>query len=401
MTIPLTRPLMEADEEQEVLDVLRSGAIGTGPKTVQFEREFASYIGRKHAVGTDSCTNALHLALRAVGVGEGDEVITTPMTFVATANSIVYTGAKPIFVDVEPDTLNIDPARIAAAVTERTRAIVLVHLYGHPCEMDQILDIAKRYGLKVVSDCAHAIEAEYRGMKAGALGDVSCYSFYATKNLATGNGGMLVTDDDQVAELVTVLRDHGMSAGAWNRYQTGESKHYAMTHLGYKCIMWDLQAALGLAQLKKIEARHARRVKLAALYHSLLAPLEPYVEPLHPRSHVKHAHHLFPVMLHGMDRDWVAAQSEASGIGVGVHYRPVHLEPFYRKEYGHSPGEFPVAEGAGEGLLSLPFWPEMEESHVVRVAKTLQEVLDGHRKENGASQGNWTGQAMLPEASAP
>lgn len=388
--IPLSRPLIEADEEHELLDVLRSGVIATGPKTVQFERAFASYIGRKHAVGTDSCTNALHLALRSLGIDPGDEVITTPMTFVATANSIVYTGAKPVFVDVESDTLNIDPARIAEAITERTKAILLVHLYGHPCEMDGILDVAQRYSLKVVSDCAHAIEAEYRGRKAGALGDISCYSFYATKNLATGNGGMLITDDDRVAELVTILRDHGMSTGAWNRYQTGESTHYAMTHLGYKCIMWDLQAALGLAQLRKIETRYARRARLAALYDALLEPLKPYVKPLHPRNEVRHAHHLYPVMLHGVDRDRVAAQVEAQGIGVGVHYRPVHLEPFYREEYGHRPGEFPVAERAGESLLSLPFWPELEEMDVARVVNSLGDVLVRNQRGDGVSLGRPT-----------
>lgn len=377
--MPLIRPVVGQEEEQEVLDTLRSGAIGTGPKTAQFERDFAAFIGRKYAFGIDSCTNALHISLVALGIGPGDEVITTPMTFVATANAIVYTGATPVFADIESDTLNISPASIERAITPRTKAIIPVHLYGHPCEMDAILSIARRHGLRVVADGAHAIEAEYKGKKVGSLGDVACYSFYATKNLATGNGGMLVTDDDAVAELVPVLRDHGMSAGAWARYQSGEFKHYEMTHLGYKCIMWDLQACLGIHQLRRVEKRHGRRVELVKLYEGLLRPLALHVQPLQPRDHVRHAHHLYPVLLNGMDRDRVAAQMEARGIGVGVHYRPVHLEPFYRERFGHAPEEFPVTESAGARLLSLPFWPEMEDGDVRRVVATLEAVIKASR----------------------
>ncbi len=373
--IPVAKPLMGAEEEQEVIDTLRSGFIGTGPKTAKFEKEFASYIGRKRALGIDSCTNSMHMTFVALGIGPGDEVITTPMTFVATANSIVYTGATPVFVDVQPDTMNIDPIQIEKAITPRTKAILPVHLYGHPCDMDEILGIAKRHGLKVVSDCAHAIEAEYKGKKVGSLGDAACYSFYATKNLATGNGGMMVTDDDAVADTIVIIRDHGMSAGAWARYYTGEFKHYQMTHLGYKCIMWDLQASLGLQQLKRIESRHVKRLALVAMYEEKLKGLSAHVQPLRSTGPVKHSHHLYPVMLNGVDRDWVAGQMEAGGIGVGVHYRPVHLEPFYRERFNHHPGEFPVAERAGENLMSLPFWPEMKEEEVSRVVATLEAVL--------------------------
>jgi len=373
--LPLVRTFIGEEEVQEVIDTLRSGLIATGPKTEQFEREFASYIGRKHAIGTDSCTNALHLGLLALGIRKGDEVITTPMTFVATANAIIYSGASPVFVDIEPDTLNIDPEGIKEAITERTKAVIPVHLYGHPCEMDKILEIAKYHGLKIISDCAHAIEAEYKGKKVGSLGDIACYSYYATKNLATGNGGMLATDDDNIAKMVRILRDHGMSAEAWARYYTGEFKHYEMTHLGYKCIMWDLPAALGLCQLHRLEARHKKRLKLAALYEALLEPLNPRVEPLRPRQHVKHAHHLYTVLLKDVDRDSLAYQMEERGISVGLHYRPVHLEPFYREKYGHKLGDFPVAEEMGKRLLSLPFWPEMTETEVRRVARTLGEVI--------------------------
>ncbi|MBI2856787.1 MAG: DegT/DnrJ/EryC1/StrS family aminotransferase [Chloroflexi bacterium] len=374
-SLPLIRPFLGPEEEAEVIDTLRSGAIGTGPKTERFEREFAAYIGRRYALGIDSCTNALHLALVALGIGPGDQVITTPMTFVATANAIVYTGATPVFADVQPHTLNIDPACIEEAVTERTKAIIPVHLYGHPCDMDEILDIARRRRLSVVSDCAHAIEAEYMGKKAGSLGDAACFSFYATKNLATGNGGMLVTDDEGTADLIKVIRDHGMSAGAWARYRSGEFKHYQMTHLGYKCIMWDLQAALGLHQLGRIESRHAARVRIAAAYDEQLRPLKDFVRPLAAGKHVKHARHMYAVLLRGVDRDAVASRMQERGIDVGVHYRPVHLEPFYRERYGHRPGEYPVAEEAGENLLSLPFWPEMGEETVARVVRALGEAL--------------------------
>ena len=373
--IPLVKPFIGVEEEQEIIDTLRSGLIGTGPKTAKFELEFAQYEQRKRAVGIDSCTNSLHLAMVALGIGPGDEVITTPMTFVATVNSIVYTGATPVFVDVDPETLNVSPERIEKAITRKTKAIIPVHLYGHPCEMDEIIAIAKHHGLKVISDCAHAIEAEYKGKKVGSLGDVACYSFYATKNLATGNGGMLVTDDDQLADEVTIIRDHGMSSGAWNRYYSGEFKHYQMTHLGYKCIMWDLQASLGLQQLKRIEVRHAKRLSLQNRYREKLQKLGDSVQMVTSDRPVKHAHHLFPVLLKGLNRDSVAAKMEAQGVGVGVHYRPVHLEPYYQEKHGHHPGEYPIAEQAGQNLLSLPFWPEMSDEQMTKVTDTLAAVI--------------------------
>ena len=373
--IPLAKPFIGVEEEQEIIDTLRSGLIGTGPKTARFEQEFAQYELRKRAVGIDSCTNSLHLALVALGIGPGDEVITTPMTFVATVNSIVYTGATPVFVDVDPETLNISPERIEKAITRKTKAIIPVHLYGHPCEMDEIMATAKRHSLKVISDCAHAIEAEYKGKKVGSLGDVACYSFYATKNLATGNGGMLVTDDDHLADEIAIIRDHGMSSGAWNRYYSGEFKHYQMTHLGYKCIMWDLQASLGLQQLRRIEYRHAKRLLIKSLYEKQLQKLGDYIRIVSSKQPVKHSHHLYPILLKGLNRDFIAAQMEAQGIGVGVHYRPVHLEPYYQEQHGHRPGEYPVAEHAGENLLSLPFWPEMSAEQVSRVVNSLESVV--------------------------
>ena len=373
--IPFTRTLIGKEDEEEVMDTLRSGLIGTGVKTEQLEREFAAYQGTRHAIGTNSCTAALHLSLHALGIGPGDEVITTPMTFVSTASSIVYTGATPVFVDVEPDTLCIDPARIEAAVAERTRAIIPVHLYGQPCDMDRILDIARRYNLKVVSDCAHAIEGEYRGRKVGSLGDTACYSFYATKNMTAGNGGMLVTDDDNLAQLVQSQRDHGMALGAWTRYQTGEFQEYPMVQLGFKYIMWDIPASIGLHQLRRIEQRYQKRLEVAARYGAALKSLADYVDVLKTRGGIRHAHHLYVVKLRGVNRNQVAAGMEKRGIGVGIHFRPVHLEPYYREKHGHAPGEFPIAEDAGERVLSLPFWPEITEAEVLRVVETLGDVI--------------------------
>jgi dTDP-4-amino-4,6-dideoxygalactose transaminase len=373
--IPFTKTLIGKEEEEEVLDTLRSTLIGTGVKTEQLEREFATYQGRKHGVGTNSCTAALHLSLHAFGIGPGDEVITTPMTFVSTASSIVYTGATPVFADIEPDTLCIDPSKIEVAVTERTRAIIPVHLYGQPCDMERILDIARRHNLKVVSDCAHAVEAEYRGRKVGSLGDTACYSFYATKNMTAGNGGMLVTDDDDLTQLVQSQRDHGMATGAWTRYQTGEFQEYPMVQLGFKYIMWDIPASIAIHQLRRIEQRHQKRLEAAARYGEALKTLTDHVEVLKTREGVRHAHHLCVVKLKGVSRNKVAAGMEKRGIGVGIHYRPVHLEPYYREKHGHAPGEFPVAEDAGERVLSLPFWPEITEAEILRVVETLGDVI--------------------------
>ena len=373
--IPFTKTLIGKEEEEEVLDTLRSTLIGTGVKTEQLEREFAVYQGTRHGVGTNSCTAALHLSLHALGIGPGDEVITTPMTFVSTVSSIVYTGATPVFVDVDPDTLCIDPARIEAAVTERTRAIIPVHLYGQPCDMDGILDIARRHNLKVVSDCAHAVEAEYRGQKVGSLGDTACYSFYSTKNMTAGNGGMLVTDDDNLTQLVQSQRDHGMASGAWTRYQTGEFQEYPMVQLGFKYIMWDIPASIALHQLRRIEQRHLTRLEAAARYDEALESLVDHVEVLETRENIRHAHHLYVVKLRGGNRNKVAAGMEKRGIGVGIHFRPVHLEPYYREKHGHMPGEFPVAEDAGARVLSLPFWPEITGAEVLRVVDTLGDVI--------------------------
>src|SRR3990172_5481140 len=269
--LPFNRPALGPEEEKEIIETLRSGWLTTGARTRRFESDFAQFTGARHAIGVNSCTAALHLALVANGIGEGDEVITTPITFAATANVIVHTRARPIFVDVEADTLNVDAAQIGAKITRRTRAIIPVHLSGQPCAMDDILAIARKHNLAVIEDAAHAAESVYRGRKVGSIGDATAFSFYATKNVTTGEGGMLTTDDDDLAERVRILSLHGISHDAWKRYTNEGYKHYEVLFPGYKYNMFDLQAALGLHQLAKVEKHWQARKALAEKYDRALA----------------------------------------------------------------------------------------------------------------------------------
>jgi len=259
--LPFSSPLILEDEISEVADTLRSGWLTTGPKVKRFEEEFAQYVGSKHAVAVNSCTGALHLALVAEGIGPGDEVITTPFTFIATANVILHVGAKPVFVDIRPDTFNIDVDKIEEAITPKTKVIMPVHYAGQPCEMDEILEIARRHDLLVIEDAAHAVAAEYKERKIGTIGDVSCFSFYATKNLVTGEGGMVTTDDGKLAEKIKILSLHGMSKDAWRRYTAAGSWYYEVIYPGYKYNMTDIQASLGVHQLGKLPQFQKRRAE--------------------------------------------------------------------------------------------------------------------------------------------
>ena len=373
-SIPLFTTVLGSEEINSVIETMKSGNIGTGNKTELFESDFAKYIGVKHAIGMDSCTNSLHLALRGLGIGPGDEVITTPLTFVATVNSILYTGAIPVFADIDPNTLNISPLSIEKKITSKTKAILPVHIYGNPCDMDEILEIAKLNKLKIVSDCAHAIEAEYKGQKVGNLGDAACFSFYATKNLTTGNGGMLVTNDKNLAEYCRIVRDHGMAAGAWSRYQTGEMQHFEMVELGYKCIMWDVQASIGFNQLKLLEERNIKRQQIAQRYEAAFCENK-NIELLERDKNNKHAFHMYVIKLLNLDRDLIATEIEKKGVSVGVHYRPVHLEPYYANKFPDNIGKFPIAEEMGEKILTLPIWPELSPELQQHVIDVLQEVL--------------------------
>jgi len=374
------RPSLGAAEERAVLEVLRSGWLTTGPRTKALEKRFAAYRGCRHAVGVNSCTAALHLALVALGVGPGDEVVTTPITFASTVNVIIHCGATPVFCDVQEDTLNMDPASLAAAITPRTKAVIAVHFAGHPCDMDEIDAVVRPHGVPVVEDAAHAVEAEYKGRPAGSLGVAAGFSFYATKNVTSGEGGMLTTSDDRIATEAEVLALHGISRDAWKRYGDEGYRHWDIVAPGYKYNMFDIQAALVDAQLDRIDAFWERRRQIVELYDEALADL-PALVPLHRRDYVKSSYHLYVVRVtpeSGRTRDQVMAVLQQQGVGVGVHFRAVYLHPYYREAFGFKPGMLPVAEQNGEMVLSLPLYPSLRDDQLERVVGACRTALEVH-----------------------
>lgn len=365
----LGRPELDA-----IAEVLAGPILTTGDTVARFEREFAAYLDRKYALGVTSCTGAMHMSLLALGIGPGDEVITTPMTFIATATAIIETGAKPIFVDVEPDTGNIDANKIEAAITGRTRAILPVHLYGQMCDMKAIRKIADQYKLHVVEDCAHCVEGERDGIKPGQLSDAACFSFYATKNLTCGEGGALVTDQDDLIEKLRLLRLHGMTKMAADRQREGY-KHWDMVLLGWKYNMDNIQAAMLLPQMKRIGEKSAMRQKLASIYEELISNISG-VKLLAVRERTTHARHLFPVLVDATVRDNLIEELNKIGIDVMVNYRAIHLLSYFAKEYGYKEGDFPVAEGIGREIISLPFYPTMPEKSAELVAEHLARIIN-------------------------
>ena len=371
-------PRIERDEMDEVLDSMRKGWIGTGPKVHRFESDFAAYKGARHAVALNSCTAALHLSMLALGIGPGDEVITTPMTFCATINAIIHCGATPVLADIDPVTFNIDPAAIAQAITPRTKAILPVHFAGRCCDMAAIMALAREHGLKVVEDCAHAIETEQDGIKAGRFGDMGCFSFYVTKNVVTGEGGIVVTEDDQLAAHIKVLGLHGMSKDAWKRFSDEGYRHYQVVHAGYKYNMMDIQAAMGIHQLGRVEAWWSIREQIWRRFNEAFAGL-PCRLPADPVPNSRHAFHLYTPLVDidrlGRERDWVLDAMTAENIGVGVHYVPVHLHPYYRNRFGWSEGDFPQAERVGARTVSLPLSPALSEQDVEDVITAFSRVL--------------------------
>jgi UDP-4-amino-4-deoxy-L-arabinose-oxoglutarate aminotransferase len=353
-----------------VAEVLAGPILTTGETVARFERSFAEYLGVRHAIGLTSCTAAIHLSLEALGVGEGDEVLTTPMTFIATATAIMHARAKPVFIDVEPETGNLDATRIEAAITERTRAIVPVHLYGQMCDMRAIRAIADRHGLFVVEDAAHCVEGSREGIRPGQLGDTACFSFYGTKSLTCGEGGAVVTKNDALAEKLRLLRLHGMNKSATDRQREGY-EHWDMLVLGWKYNMDNIQAALLLPQMERIEANRQKRSQLAARYEKHLSKLSGVRTPRVPPG-VQHAHHLFPIWVRGDARDDVIARMQDQGIPVVVNYRAIHLLTFFRTALGHSEGDFPIAEGLGGGCLSLPLYPDMTDEQIKHVCSAIR-----------------------------
>ena len=362
--IPFSRPWIDDTEIEAVSQVLASKWISTGNRVREFERAFAEYLGVKHAIAVSSCTAALHLSLVVAGIGSDDEVITTPYTFTATAEAIRYVGAKPVFVDIHPDTLNIDTSKVEQAITPRTKAILPVHIAGIPCDMNALQDISQRHNLTLIDDAAHAIPVEYRGQHIGSIGDLSAFSFYANKNLTTGEGGMITTNSDAFAEPLRTMRLHGIDKDAWARQSQRNIWHYDITTEGYKYNMTDIQAAMGLCQLMKLNKQHERRRNFAQIYQTELAKFAQITTPVAPDNAREHAWHLYIIQLQTGNRDaFVEALSEAN-IECSVHYIPLHLFEFYQERYGYRVGDFPCAEAAFERVVSLPLHPGLTEDDV-------------------------------------
>jgi dTDP-4-amino-4,6-dideoxygalactose transaminase len=380
------KPRIEEDEIAEVVATLRSGWIGMGPRTLQLERDFAAYTGAKHAIAVNSCTAALHLALIAADVGPGDEVITTPLTFAATANVVTHVGATPVFADINCHTQNIDPARVAAKLTPRTKAIIPVHMLGRPADLDPLLALAREHSLAIVEDAAHAVETVYRGRHVGTIGHFTAFSFYANKNVTTGEGGMLTTDDDVAADRIRTLRLHGISKDAWKRYSSEGFSPYELIEPGFKYNMLDLTAALGIHQLRRVEENWQIRARYVALYNEAFAELAgitvPALEPLGPGD--RHAWHLYPVLIDldhlTLDRNGFIDALQARNIGTGIHYTALHLQRYYRERFGTRRGDYPEAEWVSDRTVSLPLSPAMTEDDVEDVIAAVTDVLAEHRR---------------------
>ena len=380
--LPFSPPCIGEEEIAEVIDTLRSQWITTGPKAKRFESEFREFIGAPAALALNSCTAGLHTALVALGVGAGAEVITTPMTFAASANVIEHVGARTVFVDVEPDTLNIDPTKIERAITDRTAAIIVVHYTGHPANMQPIREIASRHGIHVIEDAAHALPASYRDARIGASSNLVAFSFYATKNLTTAEGGML-TGDPELVDRARVISLHGMSRDAWKRYEKGGSWQYEVVLPGFKYNMTDLQAAIGLQQLRKLDEMQSARRAVVAQYVDALQE-EPVLELPGARHDVEHAWHVYMVRLRlemlRIDRAQFIRELTARNIGTSVHFIPVHLHPYYRNKYSLKPMDFPVAFTNHERQLSLPLHPRLSRQDVADVSAAVLDVVDTFRR---------------------
>lgn len=371
-------PNIEEEDIAEVEACLRSGWLGTGPKVAQFEREFAAYKGLQapHAAAVNSCTAALHVSMVAANLDPGGEVITTPLTFCATVNAIIHAGLTPVLADVDPVTQCIDPDAIEAAITPRTQAILPVHFAGYPCDMDRIMAIADKHKLLVIEDCAHAIETEYKGRKAGTFGDFGCFSFYVTKNVVTGEGGMILGRDEAHIARAKVLALHGMSKDAWHRFGDEGYKHYQVIECGFKYNMMDLQAALGIHQLARVEANWLRRREIWTRYQREFAEL-PFGRPTDPGGDMRHAHHLYTIMIDkercGTTRDKFLDRMNAQGIGTGVHYLSIPVHPYYQQRFGWQPDAWPEAMKAGSQTVSLPLSPRLTDQDLERIIIAVRE----------------------------
>ena len=384
--IPFHRPSITQAEIDAVSETLRSGWLTTGPRARELEQMVAGYVGMPHAVALSSCTAALHLALIAAGVGPGDEVITSPYTFVATGETILYLGAKPVFVDVERGTRNLSPKLVASAITLKTRAIVTVSIAGHPCRSLEIGAEAKRHAIPVIEDAAHSLTARIDDVPVGRQADMTCFSFYATKGVTAGEGGMVVTERAEWAERVRRLSLHGLSAAAWSRDDKGGWFEYDVVELGYKYNLTDVQAALALAQMRRADTMRARREQIAARYTAALSGVEGVRTP-EAAPGVRHAWHLYQIeMADGarIDRNGLALKLREDGIGTSVHFKPLHLFPWYQERLGVRAGQFPAAEAFYAGTLSLPIWPDMKDEEVDRVAERIRMHVGAEGRGTGS-----------------
>ena len=380
MKIPFSRPAIGEEEIAEVVDCLRSGWITTGPRTAQFEKEFAARHGAAHALAVTSATAGLHLAMWALELQPGDEVITTPLTWPATVNAIVLAGGTPVLVDVEDDTLNLDARLVAAAVTPRTRAVLPVHYAGQPCDLDAIAAAAP--GARLIEDAAHAVGAAYRDRPIGGIGAAAVFSFHPIKNITTGEGGMVTTNDAALAKRMSLLRFHGVERDAWKAYGGAQLPLYDVVVPGLKYNLTDIQSAIGLHQLRKLDALNAERTRLAARYDAALAAV-PALRPLgrvaHPCTHV---HHLYVVRIDpdrlSIDRNTFMGEVIAAGVGLGLHFTAVHELTYYRQRLGDLRAALPVATAASARLFSLPLFPGLSDAEQDRVVEALAEVAQRH-----------------------
>src|SRR6516162_817154 len=377
------QPLIEEPEIAEVVDSLRAAWPGTGPKVSQFEELVREYKGVKHAVAVNSCTAGLHLSCLALELQPGDEVITTPLTFCGTVNAIIHAGGTPVLADIDSETLNINPEEICKKISARTKAILPVHFAGRPCEMSEVLALAQQHGLRVIEDCAHSIETMYQGSHAGTFGDCGVLSFYSTKNVTTGEGGMILTNDDSLAAWFKLMSQQGVTADAWQRLSAGECRHYDVTEIGFKYNMMDLQAAIGIHQLKRVERCWRRRQEIWNRYNEELREL-PVELPSEPGAGTRHAFHLYTTLIDkekcGLTRDEFMVCLHRANIGVGVHYRQVPDHSVYQKRFGWRPEQWPNAERVSRQIVSLPLSPKLSDADVEEVIDSVWKALKDQRR---------------------
>jgi dTDP-4-amino-4,6-dideoxygalactose transaminase len=372
-------PLILEEDIDEVVATLRSGWIGTGPRAAAFEKAFREYIGADHAVAVHSCTAALHLAMVAIGLEPGDEVIVPSMTFAASANAVIHAGGRPVLADVNRRTMNLDPDDVALRITPRARAIMPVHFAGRACAMNEILALAQTHGLRVIEDCAHAIETLYHGRHLGTLGDLGAFSFYVTKNVVTGEGGMVTTANNAWADRIKILALHGLSADAWKRFSDAGFKHYGVVEPGFKYNMMDLQAALGLGQLRRVEVNLARRCGIWRRYDDAFADLPAFLPPPEEPG-TRHARHLYTLLLDidrlRAGRDEIQQALHRQRIGTGIHYRALHMHQYYRETFGYAPDDLPNARWISDRTLSLPLSPKLTDGDVEDVIFAVRHTLE-------------------------